>query len=101
MGKNIELAKLFFSPRTGDGALDGTRLIAQLGASLPTSSTLLCSVVRLLLLVVSIHWGWNSPTLSTLFGRLLLLDVSIGIGTGYKDAFCNGLRDIVERCTEK
>lgn len=96
MGKNIELAKLFFSPRTGDGALDGARLGARLGASLPTSSTFLCSVVLLLLLVVSIFWGWNSPTWLALFGRLFLLDDSIGIGTGHKDAVCNGLRDIIE-----
>lgn len=101
LGKNIELAKLFFSPRTGDGTLDVARLGAQLGASLPTSSTLLCSVVRLLLLVVSIQWGWNSPTWLAFFGRLLLLDVSIGIGAGNKDAVCKGLRDIVERYSPK
>ena len=97
----MELAKLFFSPCTGDGALDGARLGARLGASLPTSSTLLCSVVRLLLLVVSIQWGWNSPAWLTLFGRLLLLDVSIGTGAGNKDAFCSGLRDIFERYSPK
>lgn len=96
-GKNIELARLFFSPCTGDDVLVGARLVALLGASLKTSSTFLCSVVRLLLLVVSITCGWNSPVvLPTLFVRLLLRDASMGIGTGCRAALCKGLSDIIE-----
>ena len=94
-GKNIELARLFFSPCTGDDVLVGAALGALLGASLTTSSTFLCNVVRLLLLVVSIMCGWNSPGVLNLFVRLLLRDVSTGIGTACRAALCKGLSDIV------
>lgn len=60
-GKNMELARLFFSMLTGDDALVFDlvfdRLVGRLGASLSTSSTFRCNVVRLLLLVVSMHCG--------------------------------------------
>ena len=97
LGKNIELARLFLSTCTGDGVLVGSwlgaLLGALLGASLKTSSTFLCNVVRLLLLAVSITCGWYSPgVLLTLFVRLLLQVVSMGIG---RVVLCKGLSDIV------